>query len=396
MPSLITKRGKRRYLGTVWLDNQRGPTRLFPDDSEKSYRAAIIWENQATEKFKQELLEAASRETGTACLSVEQWVDDYLDFVMNNNYAKTTYQEKKGAFERFAAFRPIHRDMHVSDIDRFICADFFNSQIKDRSGYAVNKDRKNLGAAWQWGRDHFREWPDFENPFLAVSKKPETRHPRYVPPEEHFWFVYDYIAEKAAESGEDVDIQNRVMLLAYLHLAARRSELFRAKWSDVDFSRGRIRLWTRKREGGSFEYDWLPMTRELAADLKMWAARRLAQPTLDKVHLFVCLSPLPCCDPYYGKPFKKRLHTLKKWCKKAGVKPFGWHAIRHLTASTLYRRGYSLSHIQAVLRHKSATTTARYLRTLGIDEVREVLNEGLQRDCKIIPIDKKKASGGRT
>lgn len=392
MPSLIIKRGQRRYLGTVWSDNQRGPTKLFPDDSEKSYRAAIVWENQAAEEFRK-VLEAAAKETGTAYLSIEQWVDDYLDFVMSHHFADKTYQEKKSAFERLAAFDGIGPDMPVDQIDRFLCAEFFGEQMKLRSGNAVNKDRKNLGAAWQWGRDNFREWPAGENPFLAVAKKPETRHPRYVPPEDHFWAVYDYVSKKAADSGEEADIQDRVMLLAYLHLAARRSELFRARWSDVDFPRGCIRLWTRKREGGSIEYDWLPMTGELKADLRMWSERRLAQPTIDKTHLFVCLSQHPCCDPYYGKPFKNRLHTMKRWCDKAGVTPFGWHAIRHLTASTLYRRGYSQSHIQAVLRHKSATTTARYLRTLGVNEVRAVLDEGLQRECKVIPLQRKTASG---
>lgn len=395
MPSLITKRGKKRYLGTVWVDNQRGPTRLFPDDSKKSYRAAIEWENTERERIRRELAKA---ETGTAFLSVEQWVDDYLDYIVQHNYATITYQEKKAAFERLAAASAVNADMPVADIDRFLCAEFLNNQMTTRTGNAVNKDRKNLGAAWQWGRENFRDWPIGENPFLAVARKPEIRHPRYVPPEDDFWLVYDYVAGNAASFGTDEAIQDRVMLLAYLHLAARRSELFKAKWSDVDFSRKSIRLWTRKREGGVMECDWLPMTEELTAELKMWARRRLAQPTIDKQHLFVCLSTLPCCDAYYGKPFVQRRHALARWCKKAEVNPsFGWHAIRHLTASTLYRRGYDLSHIQAILRHKSATTTVRYLRTLGINEVRTVLEEGLQRECQVIPLHKAKtASGGES
>ena len=77
MPSLVTKRGKRRYLGTVWVDNQRGPTRLFPDDSDKSYRAAIIWEHTKTEEFRRELsARAAAAQIAMECLSIESWVDD--------------------------------------------------------------------------------------------------------------------------------------------------------------------------------------------------------------------------------------------------------------------------------------------------------------------------------
>lgn len=395
MPSLVTKRGKRRYLGTVWVNNQRGPTRLFPDDSDKSYRAAIVWEHTAEEEFRRELsAQAAASQIATAYLNIESWVDDYLDFVMTHNFADKTYQEKKAAFERLAEFDGIRPDMPVADVDRYLCADFFKGQMATRSGNSVNKDRKNLGAAWQWGRDNLRGWPVGENPFLAVARKPEIRKPRYVPPEADFWAVFDHVSGKAAETGDEADIQDKVMLLAYLHLAARRSELFRAKWSDIDFSRGLIRLWTRKREGGTLEYDQLPMSAELTAELKMWAKRRLGHGTEDKQHLFVCLSTLPCCEIHYGKPFTTRRHAMVRWCKKAGVAPFGWHAIRHLTASTLYRRGYSQSHIQAVLRHKSATTTARYLRTLGLSDVRKVLDEGLQRECQIIPLPQpKKASG---
>jgi integrase len=396
MPSLIMKRGKRRYLGTVWVYNMRGPSKLFPDDSEKSYRAAIIWENTTKEEFRRHLeAEAAKAEIAMAYLSIERWIDDYLDFIMANNFAEKTYQEKKAAFARLAGFAGIGPDFPVDEVDRYLCADFFNGQMATRTGNAVNKDRKNLGAAWRWGRDNMRGWPMGENPFLAISRKPEVRQPRYVPPESDFWTVYDYVSGKADESGSDADIQDRVMLFAYLHLAARRSELFKAKWSDVDFSRGLIRLWTRKREAGSLEYDLLPMSAELTNELKLWAGRRLSHNTVDKQHLFVCLSPLPCIEDYYGKPFTKRSHVMERWCKKANVTPFGWHAIRHLTASTLYRRGYSQSHIQAVLRHKSATTTARYLRSMGLSEVRKALDEGLRRECQIIPLQKTKAAPGR-
>ena len=390
MPSLVTKRGRRRYLGTVWVNGHRGPTRLFPDDTKKSYKAAVEWEAAAAREVRQQQIHAEA--TATACLTLETWVDDYLDVIMHG-YANKTYKEKKAVFERLAAFPGIRSDMPVHEIDRFVCAEFLNVQMLKRSGNAVNKDRKNLGAAWQWGRENMRGWPAGENPFLAVAKKPETRQPRYVPPEADFWKVYDHVANRAQATGSAAAVQDRVMLLAYLHLAARRSELFKALWSDVDFSRGSIRLWTSKREGSGMEYDWLPMSKELTAELKMWAEQRLGQDTDDKQHVFVCLSDVPVNEKYYGLPFVKRSHILARWCKQVKVKKFGWHAIRHLTASTLYRRGYSLSHIQAVLRHKSATTTARYLRSLGVNEVRDMLDAGLRRHGgEVIPFAKTKTA----
>ena len=52
---------------------------------------------------------------------------------------------------------------------------------------------------------------------------------------------------------------------------------------------------------------------------------------------------------------------------------FRFHAIRHLTASILYRLGQPVSVIQAILRHKSPNTTALYLKSLGLEETRGAL-----------------------
>jgi len=71
------------------------------------------------------------------------------------------------------------------------------------------------------------------------------------------------------------------------------------------------------------------------------------------------------------------------------VKPFGFHAIRHLTASILYHKGYEVSVIQSILRHKSPTTTNRYLRSLGLEATRDALEKGLAGPGGIIPFPQK-------
>ena len=164
-----------------------------------------------------------------------------------------------------------------------------------------------------------------------------------------------------------------VMLLTFLHTAARRGEIFRLTVSDIDFDNGRVRLSTKKRTGGNLEYDWLPMTEELKRELSFWLEHR---PLKNKPHVFMCLEERPFHFEHYGEPFKYRAKFMKSLCLKAGVKPFGFHAIRHLSASQLYSMGYSVGTIQALLRHKSAGTTERYLKTLGLEHVRDAV-EGL-------------------
>jgi integrase len=202
---------------------------------------------------------------------------------------------------------------------------------------------------------------------------PEIRHPRYVPPEEDFWKIY------AVAEGQD-----KVMLLAFLHLAARRSEIFRLIWQDIDFINDRIRLGTRKRQDGTFEYDWLPMTKELHKSLRWWWENR---PIKNEPHVFLCLDDTAFTKEYYGKPFAVRRHFMSRLCEKGEVTPFGFHAVRHLSASILFNDGHDLGVIQAILRHQKPSTTEKYLKSIGVERVRSALESLPSKPADVISID---------
>jgi integrase len=63
---------------------------------------------------------------------------------------------------------------------------------------------------------------------------------------------------------------------------------------------------------------------------------------------------------------------LGRLCKKAGVKPFGFHGMRHLFASILAAQNVPFVEIQYMLRHTSLATTQRCIHRLK-KENREVL-----------------------
>jgi integrase len=71
-------------------------------------------------------------------------------------------------------------------------------------------------------------------------------------------------------------------------------------------------------------------------------------------------------DPDTGYPFKGRENYMQCLCKRARVKAFGFHGIRHLSATILAHEGLDIPSIQAMLRHKSINTTARYIKSLGV------------------------------
>ncbi len=309
-------------------------------------------------------------------VSLFDWSQAYLDNA-KAQFASVTYNEKRAMFKRF--LKEINPALPVLELTPSHIQAYITKQKMERSGYAANKDRKNLVAAWNWATEYMNPAFPKQNP-CQVKKMPEVRSPRYMPPEEDFWKVYDMA------SGQD-----RVMLLAFLNLAARRGEIFKLTWDDIDFRNDQIRLWTRKRHGGDLEFDWLPMTTMLKVALLWWQRNR---PIKDADRVFLCLEKKNFCQESYGKPFKYRQHFMGKLCESAKVKPFGFHSIRHLTASTLYKLGFTIADIQSVLRHESATTTAKYIKSLGLEGLRSALEALSQQKGSVLIFEPREDNEG--
>ena len=349
------KRGQQ-WIAQVRKEGKR-LNKVFPTKKE-----AIEWETKMRRKPAEDWVEK------TATTSLGDWAQKYLDY-SQSRFSIKAYKEKCMVFRFF--FKEIDPATPVHGLKPAHVMNYVVKQKEERSGYAANKDRKNLVAGWNWGMKYLDPPLPGPNPCL-VERMSEIRRPRYVPPEEDFWKIYD-----------KVEGQDKVMLLTFLHLAARRGEIFRMTWEDVDFTNSRVRLWTRKRQNGTYEYDWLPMTNELRKSLRWWWEHRQFK---ESPYVFVCLDDFAYCKEFLGQPFTNRQHFMRRLCESAEVKPFGFHAIRHLSASTLYRTKTEEREIQIVLRHANLNTTLKYLRSIGHESVRVAL-EGLVRntEAEIIP-----------
>ncbi len=71
-------------------------------------------------------------------------------------------------------------------------------------------------------------------------------------------------------------------------------------------------------------------------------------------------------------PYGDRKKLMKRLCKKAGVRYFRFHPIRHSGASIMDGNGVPLGAIQRILGHENRRTTEIYLHSMG-DSEREAM-----------------------
>jgi len=274
------------------------------------------------------------QKTPTVCL--HEVATAYLDYSQMRHH-KNTYDSKRLAMKRM--FQYVRPDAAPDAVTNRIALAYVMDRMKESGPKAANKDRKHMAAFWEWAKKYYA-YPD--NPFQQVAKLPENTQPHYVPPAADFWKVYAV-----------ADETDKVMLLALLYTAGRRSEPMRWTWEeDIDLPAKRIRLSTCKTADGSRKYEWLTMPKRLHDALCAHKVR-----TGGRGHVFV--------SKRTGQPYAHRNKFIHNLCQRAGVKPFNYHGIRGLCASLLAEGGVPMKEIQHVLMHSSMTTTDRYIRRLG-------------------------------
>jgi integrase len=299
-------------------------------------REALEWESG-----KRSELKASKRQQGD--MDLMTFCTKYLDY--SKRFDRKTYLEKRSVCRRFMETRA--SETSVGRVTEEMVLAFLDRRAEEKSANASNKDRKNLLAMWHWGEEILRMT---YNPVFRIKRRAHHRETQYVPPAE------DVLRVLAAATREE-----RVFLKCYIHTGARKSEIFRWLWhEDINLERRQYRLGTRKTRDGSMEYEWFPMPDDLYAELTWWWKNR---PVRETPYVFVSSS-----GRHYGKPFTARQGFMHGICKRAGVRPFGFHALRRFFASLLADSDkVSTKTIQRLLRHKSFHTTERYIKHLNTD-----------------------------
>lgn len=326
---------KAKWRGEVQIKDPSGKTvrktRLFATKKE-----AAKWEMEEAQAIKHPPAQTTS-------MAFSHAYTQYLDFC-EHRYSRKTFQEKKALAQRLIQF--FGGDREMEGITAKDMQDFLIESAKDKSNNRANRDRKNLLSFWNWCQRILEVQP---NPIAKLDKLPHHRKEQYVPMPGDINKIL-----MAATRTE------RAFLTCYLQTAARRTEIFRWKWGeDVDFHGRQVRLGTMKTKDGSMEYTWLPMTDELFVELQWWYKNRQ-----DHSAEYVWTIPE---GPRQGEHYTTRRKFMAGLCKRAGIRPFGFHGLRRYAASLLASRGVPMKIIQMILRHSALATTENYIKVISDD-----------------------------
>jgi integrase len=340
MPTKMSNLGNQ-WQARVWTNGKQVASKLFPSGKKggPEWRAAKEWEEQQKQNYIAEVKILTDSER------LLQWGEQFLNETARRTSSKDLW-EKKRIMQDFFKFCHDDRIESLVEITSAKAGKFLSNVFDVKGGNSANKYRTRLITAWNYGSSFVEGFPEISCPFKKVPAFPAKKRERYVPPDGDVEKVLNFVTK----------VQDVVMLMTFFFTGARAGEIFRLKWSDVDLEGSKIRLIDHKTKGGGRRERWLPLHLDLANALAWWKAE---QPYKAETVFFQEEN-----RTHYGEPFTHRHHFMPKLCKRAGVKPFGFHALRHKSAAIAFS-AQGLNAAQMLMGHYRATTTDRYIRSSG-------------------------------
>jgi integrase len=303
-------------------------------------------EAQQAEARKREELENPSPVTATLTdMGFLELVNMRLDHVKAYNSARH-YQEHV-----YMARRWIKRwgKLSCSGITQQMVEQFVLERSKV-SPFTANKEIRYLKATFNHGK---KRKLIVNNPLEGICFLPMERRVKYVPSPDD---IDKVIAEADGETQD--------YLWCIRETMARVSEINHLTWDDVNLESRYVILYTRKKKGGHLTPRKVPMTQRLFEIL----SRRYQERNLEKPWVFWHTCRSSKTGELLEGPYQDRKKFMKTLCRRAGVKYFRFHALRHSGASIMENSNVPIGSIQRILGHENRTTTEIYLHSIGDSE----------------------------
>lgn len=218
------------------------------------------------------------------------------------------------------------------------------------SNYTANHDLRCLRSLFNFG---VKDGWISSNPTQGIPFLPIENKMKYVPSKED---VLKVIMAAAPDTKD--------YLFAIQETMARVGEINHLTWPDVNFEERYVILYTRKKKGGNLTPRKIAMTTRLYQVLSYRYEHRDKRKPWVFWHRYWSRKT----KEWVEGPYKDRKLIMKSLCKKAGVKYFRFHPLRHLGASILDHANVGIGSIQRILGHENRATTEIYLHSIGQSE----------------------------
>lgn len=196
------------------------------------------------------------------------------------------------------------------------------------------------------------------------SENPASEIDRFREPKRKRWLRPTELPNLAASIDEEPNIYIRAFLWLLMLSGARKTELLRARWDQLDYDSGILNLPETK----AGEAQSLTLSQPALAILKA-IPRQEGNP-----HIF--------CGQRAGKSLAnmdKNWHVIRE---RAGVEDLRIHDLRRSVGSWLTQAGVDLNQIKEALRHSAISTTLTYAR-LAEDSARGPMEQHGRRVLEI-------------
>ncbi len=298
----------------------------------------------AEAKRKEELTERKTETVGQTQtdMSFLEMVNRKLDHVKAYNSA-SHYRDY-----RCLARRWIKRwgDLPAEAITQEMIQQFVLER-REVSPYVGNMEVKCLRATFNFAKK--RKWLS-ANPLDGIEMFPVEKRVKYVPPSGDI----DKVIAEADPATEDY-------LWVLRETMGRMSEINRLTWDDVNLEGQYVVLYTRKKRGGHLTPRKVWMTEKLLEVL----SRRYTDRDKEKPWVFWHTYWSSKTGKKEQGPYQNRTKFMKTLCRKAGVRYFRFHPLRHSGASIMDNNNVPIGAIQRILGHENRTTTEIYLHSIG-------------------------------
>ena len=319
-----------------WVDFRSNHTRYRKRSPENSRAGALAYEAVLRGKLARGESIGKEEETQLQETTFEHFAQRWFDeYVVPNCKPSTQYSRKDILFRSLIPFfgKTHISKITVSDVEKYK-AHLLKSGLARRTinGYLV-VFHHCVSTAYKW--------------LQLDGIPPEIRWLKCPPP------TTDYLSFDESELLlSNADGITREMILTGLKTGMRVGELIGLQWSSIDWHNRLIIVrhsWSHyaKKLGSP------KSNRERHIDMTADLYEMLFKRKKDTGFVFLDAN---------GKHFDQyRLgRRLANVCKKAGLRHFGWHTLRHTFASHLVMRGAPVPAVQRLLGHSALEMTMRY------------------------------------